>query len=1488
MDKRAELLRKLLQREIRPGQTIKPLARPAHAWPLRLPVSASQRRLWFIDQLGVGAKAYYVLATLTFNGRLDTLVLRRALDALVQRHESLRTSFVSVEGEPQQRIECEATFQLRRIDLRNVDELQRRSLVDEQRVIEREERFDLSSGPLIRGRLLQLADDEHLLLITVHHIISDAWSMGVLTRELGELYSAYQQGRVPALPALSIQYADYVEWQRQHSQQQLDAQLAYWQTRLAGLPPEIDLPLDRPRTSAPTHRGASVEVVLDARLTASLKWLARRHGVTLYMVLCAAWAILLSRLSRQDDVAIGTQVANRQRPELETLIGVFVNTLVLRIGVSGETRIDALLRHVKEVTLAAYDHQDFPFDRVVEALRPERTLSRNPLFQAMFILQNTPRSELQLPELLVTAADGMTGYATVDLLLLLEERGEVIRGTMDFAVDLFERSTVERWQKCYIEVLRGMTENVAASVADLVILPHNERVEVIEKFNATEARYPSGKLLHELFQEQAERTPDAVALICDDQSLTYAELNERAERLSRRLRRCGVVPDRLVAICMERSPDMVVGLLGILKAGAAYLPLDPTHPRDRLAYMIEDAAPSVLLTQERLLGALPSTRAEVITVDGVFDPETSDAIPEARDLSSSNLAYVIYTSGSTGAPKAVMIEHESVVNLLSSMATAPGIQPSAGLLAVTTLSFDIAALEIFLPLLHGAKVVLAKREAVRDAHQLIRLIDSGDVTMMQATPALWQLLIDAGWRGSPHLIALCGGEALAADLAVKLTSLVRELWNVYGPTETTIWSCRHHVTASSRTRAPVESIGKPIGNTTIYILDDSMRPVPIGVAGEVYIGGAGLARGYMKRPALTAEKFVPDPFSTQGGARIYKTGDLGRWRADGTIGFLGRNDGQVKIRGFRIETGEIEACLRRHRSVRDAVVLALEVAAGDRQLVAHIIPEKVIANEIEHEALIPGLRDSLREWLPEYMIPTAWSVLDHWPLTPSGKVDRKALPAPAVGNARQREFVVPQTDVERALATIWSQVLRVDAVGRYDDFFELGGHSLLVIRAVFRINEALGLKLTGADIYKSPTVASLARRIHEGDSEDDFVDLSQEAVLDETIRPIDGPLAEVPNAFLLTGATGFVGRFLLVQLLRDTDATLHCLVRAKSRADAQRRLKETLLKWDLWRESLANRIVAVPGDLRAARLGIDEATYEHLAQTIDVVYHCATQMNHLETYSASKAANVDASKVLARFASQRRPKLINFISTLDVFSAETGGADRRVHEHSSIDAEKHRASQGYVASKWVSEKIFMLAAERGIACNIFRLGLIWADTTLGRYDELQREHRLLQSCLASGYGIQDYRYETPPTAVDYAARSIVALAMRNPHGRGIFHISATDSMEEGLFERCNAVAGTSLTLLPRYQWTGVIERLHAQGESLPIVPLIEHSFGLAEAEFYRREHQESRKPNFDCSRTHAALESIGIAAPKLHDGLLRACVDRMREQRASNVAVGEC
>ncbi|PPT91133.1 hypothetical protein XthCFBP4691_09100 [Xanthomonas theicola] len=1349
--------------------------------------------------MGDAIRAYYMSVSLRFKGALDIETLQHALDALVARHESLRTTFVNVDGELFQEIAPQGRFYIG----------------------PSESCFDLETGPLIRGRLTQVCVDEHVLDITVHHIVSDAWSIGVLTRELIELYGALDTQREHRLPPVAVQYADYAHWVRQ--QDAIGPQLDYWRERLRGLPPDIDLPTDRPSPVAPTHRGESVELALDEALTARVKHLAQRHELTLYMVLCTAWAVLLSRISGHADIAVGTQVAGRARPEMEGTIGVFVNSLVLRVGVDANARVDELLQHVKAVTLGAYDHQDVPFDRVVEALQPPRSVTRNPLYQVMFVMTSTPRGALRLPQATVSVEFGSTGYATVDLLLLLEDCGSRVQGTLDYAVDLFNRDTTERWRDCFLEVLRAMVRDPDVRVGDLGALPPVQRRQVLEQFNATCASYPRTQLLHELFEEQVARTPQATALIHQGRVLTYAQLDARADRLAARLHAQGVGPDRLVAVQLERGADMVIALLGVLKAGGAYLPIDPALPHDRQAYMREDAAPAVVLT----------------------DIETGEPAPVValRRATPLNLAYVIYTSGSTGKPKGVMIQHESVVNFLSSMRERPGIESSDVLLAATTLSFDIAGLELLLPLLHGATVVLANQ----DARQLLRLMDEHAITMMQATPVTWRMLIDAGWQGRANLKALCGGEALTVDLARQLIGRVGSLWNLYGPTETTIWSCVHQVAAPTPDDGPVEPIGRPIANTRVYVLDSALQPVPIGVTGEIFIAGDGLARGYLNRPALTAERFLADPFAS---GRMYRTGDLGRWRADGALRYLGRNDRQVKIRGFRIEIEEIEACLRRDPRVKEAVVLP----AGD-SLVAYLIG---------HDADVASLREGLRAWLPDYMIPNAWRFMERFPLTPSGKVDRSALPALDGPIAGRASYVEPRTEAERTITDLWAQVLKIDAVGVHDNFFELGGHSMLALRALYRINEALRSQLTAADLYRSPTAEALARRLDDGEVDDPRIDLQREARLDAAIVPHPGHRPLEPRSILLTGATGFVGRFLLAQLLHDTSATVHCLVRARSNQEASTRLRDVLTTSGLWQDDWADRVVAVPGDLRAPRFDVEG---------VDTVYHCATRMNHLEAYASAKLENVAASEALLRYATERSPKIIHFISTLDVFSADTpGGAERRVAEHTPIDHEVHRESQGYTASKWVSEKLFLLAQERGIPCNIFRLGLVWADAQQGRYDPLQREDRILRSCLESGYGIQDYHYDRPPIPVDYLASAVVRLANKQAEGGGVFHVAAREQMREGVFERCNAIADTNLELLPLYEWTRAIQRLHLQGRDLPIVPLIEPSFALDEDAFYAMERAQTRKPRFDCARTHDLLEREELPIPALNDDLLRTCV----------------
>jgi amino acid adenylation domain-containing protein len=1064
-----ELLRLLREEKYRQQNKISPQPRVSGVLP---PTSSAQRRLWFIDQLEVGSAAYHIATAARLRGSLDRSALQAALDALVRRHEVLRTAFETVAGEPRQKIAVDARFALEATDLSSYDETERERQVRLRKTKEAHGKFDLGIGPLIRGQLLKLAPKEHVLLITMHHVISDGWSMNVFLRELQDLYAAHREGRDNPLEPLPIQYADYAHWQWQWSQTKgFEEQLSYWLVRLKGAAPQLELPTDRPRPAVQSYRGGNVEVILNAQLATALRSFAHRHKMTLFMVLYAGWAILLSRLSGQDDVVVGTPVANRLRPELEGLIGFFVNTLVLRTRVSPDQRVKQFLEQTREVTLGAYDHQELPFEQLVEALQPQRSMSRNPLFQVMFALQSTPRTELRLPEMTVTAEDSVDEPAKFDLELSLEERGEEIAGSVNYATDLFDRETVERWMASLSVLLKGMIEGTQVCIGDLPILPESERYQIIDLFNATQFQYPQEKLIHQLFEEQVQRTPEAVAVAYEERSLTYAELNSRANQLACHLRDRGIGEERLVALCVERSLEMVVGLLGILKAGGAYIPLDPAYPHERLAYMLSDAAPRIVLTQERLRARLPSTAAEVISLDSCWAeiaerPGNDVALTEPA-MNPARLAYVIYTSGSTGQPKGVMVEHTSVVNFLTSMRRNPGITAADCLLGVTTVSFDIAALEIYLPIVSGAKLILASREAASDPKLLLAMLGESAVTIMQATPTTWQLLLSEGWNGSSNLKALCGGEALTTDLSGKLINRVAGLWNLYGPTETTIWSCVRHIAAGRNACESVEHIGRPIANTQIYILDSRLQPVPIGVVGEIYIGGAGVARGYLNRPELTAARFVADPFSHDPRGRVYKSGDLGRWQPDGTIEYLGRNDSQVKIRGFRIELGEIEARLARYEQVQEAAVIAREDVPGEKYLAAYITSRN------QSELNVEALRAFLKATLPEYMVPSAFVVLESLPLTQNRKVDRQMLPAPTRASYASRCYEAPQGKMEETLAGIWQDLLRVDQVGRRDNFFELGGHSLLIVQMKERLTR-VGRSMTLRSVYECPTLADLA------------------------------------------------------------------------------------------------------------------------------------------------------------------------------------------------------------------------------------------------------------------------------------------------------------------------------------------------------------------------------------------------------------------------------
>jgi amino acid adenylation domain-containing protein len=959
---KTELLKLVLERKLRQTQRIGCCSPRSATEPAELSTSWAQQRLWFVDQLQGAGAAYHIPMTVRLRGTLDQVALQRALDTLVRRHEVLRTVFVSREGDPKQRIATDGNFTLKIVDMGGTAESAREERVELQKTEEIRERFDLSTGPLVRGRLLRLSSFEHVLLITMHHIVADGWSMGVFIRELIELYGTYLEGRDNPLPSLPIQYADYAHWQREWLQGEvLDKQITYWHSRLEGAAPQLELPTDRPRPAVQSYRGESLQVTLDAQLTTKLKALAHHRQMTLFMVLYGGWALLLSRLSGQHDILIGTPIANRQRPELEGLIGFFVNTLVLRVQVRDDDRLEAFLQQVKDVAIGAYDHQDIPFEKIVEAQQPERTLNRNPLFQVMLALQNMPPSELRLPGLTLTEESWPNECSMFDLHLMLAEEGDQIVGAIHYSSDLFDRQTVVRHIECFKVLLHSVADGAGRPVGDLPVLPEFQLRQVVSEFNATQVVYPRSVLLHQLFEDQVRRTPGATALIYDDESLTYTQLNAKANQLAHFLRERGIGPDQLVGICVERSLEMVIGLLGVLKAGGAYVPLDPGYPAERLSYMLENASPKVLLIQKRLKSKLPATFGDVLALDeqwsDLVEPQPTDNLAAAAiGLTARHLAYVIYTSGSTGRPKGAMNEHRAVVNRLQWMQDTYRLGPGDRVLQKTPFSFDVSVWEFFWPLLTGARLVIARPEGHKDPDYLRQLIESTGITALHFVPSMLQSFLEQHRARQCSSIRqlVCSGEALTAALQRKCFECLpgARLSNLYGPTEAavdvTAWECRADDTNS---RVP---IGNPIANLRMYVLDQRRHPVPIGVTGELYIGGIGLGRGYLNRPDLTAERFLADPFSHDPDARLYKTGDLGRWRPGGAIEYLGRNDSQVKVRGLRIELGEIEGQLLGHPGVREAVVIAREDVPGEKRLAAYVVARQMSeldtgANEVSRK-----------------------------------------------------------------------------------------------------------------------------------------------------------------------------------------------------------------------------------------------------------------------------------------------------------------------------------------------------------------------------------------------------------------------------------------------------------------------------------------------------------------------------------------------------------
>jgi amino acid adenylation domain-containing protein len=1029
-----------------------------------LPLSFAQERMWFLYQLSPDSAAYNIPASVRLQGPLNKDALRWSVGELVRRHEALRTTFTKQSGHPCQVIHASLDPLWTEEDVRMLQQELREPRALELATAEARRPFDLEQGPLLRILLVQLGEEDHVLVVSTHHIISDQWSYGVVARELVACYNAFSEGTLVSIqPELAIQYVDFAQWQRAWlTGPVLAEQLTHWKAKLIDLP-VVALPSDRPRLPVHSFKGDHVSLDLSWTLINRLKQLSVREGVTLYMLFLTGFFILLHRLTQQRDLVIGTPIANRNRLEVEELIGTFVNTLVLRTDVTGDLTFREVLGTVRDLSLDAYAHQDIPFEKLVEELRPDRSQGGLPLVQVLFNFANTPFARTEFRHLSWTPYEVSRGAAQLDLGLSIDPLASR-KAYLEFNSDLFDRTTAERWLAQYRQLMEAIVEQPEERIGRLAILTEQERSRILRTWNSTDMPFDRDACFPQLFEAQAARTPDAPAVTFEGIDLSYGELNRRANRLAHRLREHGVGPDVVVPVLLERSLELLISLLAVMKAGGAYLPLVPGLPMRRLATMVESSQAAILVTDSSLLAGLPNHQRPVLCLDR--DADLSARYPSENPsplAGSRHLAYVLFTSGSTGQPKGVEIEHRALVNFLLSMQREPGIGSGDVVMALTPLSFDIAGLELFLPLLAGARIILANRRQASDGAWLQRELDQGHVTVMQATPATWRLVLQAGWQGVRRVKALCGGESMPRDLAQALLARTESLWNVYGPTETTIWSTLERVRTADRS----VSLGRPIANTQVYVLDVNREPMPVGIPGELYIGGDGLARGYRGAPHLTEERFVASPFRT--GERLYRTGDQVKWLPDGRLEYVGRIDHQVKLRGFRIELGEIESVLAEQPTVKQAVVVVREDVPGDKRLAAYVTAR-------EGQTCDPqALRRALREAVPDYMVPAAVVPLETFPLTANGKVDRSALPIPTLESVHDgAQAVEPRNRIELQLAAIWEQVLGITPIGVRDNFFALGGYSLLALRMFGAIEQTFGTRLPMALLFQAPTIEQLA------------------------------------------------------------------------------------------------------------------------------------------------------------------------------------------------------------------------------------------------------------------------------------------------------------------------------------------------------------------------------------------------------------------------------
>ncbi len=1419
-------------------------------------LSPQQKYLWLFQQ---DSPAYRLQGAILIEGNIQIDSLTKALEKVSDRHEILRTTFQRRPGLklPIQVVSHRSSVSWNWLNFSDARHQEQEAKLEDIFLQEKSASFNLEQNPVWRLSLIALSSDRHILLVSLPALCADTQTLKNLVRELSQCYATCLRGE--ELSDEVVQYVQFSEWQNEllEDEEAADGK-EYWTGQDFSALASLRLPFEKKTSGVPAQfYPQSFEVKLELALLDKLEAIALQYNTSLSAFLLACWKILLWRLTGKSNITVGVAFDGRKYEELEPALGLFAKFLPLCSHLAENLSFAEVLKQVQECDREAYKWQEY-FCR--EYLGDSSGYPFGFEFEEQLEKYSAAGISFSLYK----------QYAYCDrfkVKLSCQRRNDAIAAEFDFDPAFLGEEAVRCLAEQFHALVQSAASNPETAIGDLEMLSDRARHQLLVEFNSTKAYYQLDKCVHHLFEEQAERSPEKIAAVCENQQITYGELNARADKIAYYLQQLGVKPEAIVGICVERSLEAIAGILGILKAGGAYLPLDPAMPKERLALMLQNTQTPVLLTQQNLLERLPETQIKIICLDAAI-PSCSSSL--RLSPSPENLAYVIYTSGSTGTPKGVAIEHRQLLNYLHGIQERLNLPSGANFATVSTFAADLGHTVIFPALCSGGCLHIISQERATDPEAIATYFQQHSIDCLKIVPSHLTALLSASNPAQilPKKRLILGGEPLNWHLIETIQKYNPDcsIFNHYGPTETTVGVLTYQVKAQGDRISETVPLGRPLPNTQIYLLDSYLQPVPLGVPGELYIGGAGLARGYLQQPELTAEKFIRHPFSQEAEALLYKTGDLARYLPDGNIEFIGRIDRQVKLRGFRVELGEIEAVLSGHPSVSEAVVLFQENQPGNQRLVGYIVDRSKLGSQ--DSELIESLRSFLKEKLPEYMIPSAFVVLKALPLTPNGKIDRQALPAPELAASLTDTFVDPRTPLEETLAGIWSELLSLKKVGIHDNFFDLGGHSLLITQLLARVREYFQVELPLRVLFEAPTVAGLAEKIEmkqggntSGDRPSNF-DLNAEAVLDPAIcaKTLFTWSTTEPSAIFLTGATGFLGTFLLEELLQKTQADIYCLVRADNADSAKKKIQNSLESYELWQESFSSRIIPIVGELSKPLFGLSSEQFQALANQIDIIYHNGALVNFVYAYSALKPANVLGTQEILRLASQSKIKPVHFVSTINAVSPAKGDGVKIVRENDCINPDEVMES-GYVESKWVAEKLINIAGERGIPVSIYRPGrIVWHSQT-GVGNTSDKTFRMLKGCIQMG-SVPETDESVNLIPVDFISKAIVHLSRQKDSLGKAFHLINPNPAPFKEVVNWVRFFGYPLREISDEQWREELRTIVGKSPDNPLYPLV--PFWSKSSE----KNTTSPVLQFDCQNTLDSLATTNINCPPVSPELL--------------------